>query len=187
MAFEGEFIAELPASQEEWGWQTTRVPIIENEIEKKKLFGIELAKNHPNVFEAALAALENNTTHALWAANNWQNDTIVIASRDLYANTLGVKSKLLDKEQLALKLLNVAEEKLHGRYLVEAKDRLKALELYCKLQGFLNDTPVSTNNNLTEIKIVLVKPQKEETKTIDVVPTNIEPISPVSIKLVKSA
>lgn len=182
------FIAD-PLPQEQSGWQTAPAMKIENEEEKKKLFGIELAKNHSNPFEAGCAAFENNTTLALWASNNWLNDPIVIASKDLYANTVGVQDKLLDKDQTALKLLNIAEEKLNGRYLAEAKDRLKALELYSKLRGYMAETTIDSSKTLiNEIKIVLVKPQQqEERKTIDVVPTPISDVSPVSIKLVKSA
>jgi hypothetical protein len=172
------------------GWSTTPAMQIENEEEKKKLFGIELAKGHPNPFEAGCAAFNNETALALWASNNWLNDPVVIASRDLYANTIGVQDKLLDKDQTALKLLNIAEEKLGGRYLAEAKDRLKALELYSKLRGYMSDALIDNSRTFVnnEIKVVLVKPQQqEEQKTIDLVPTPIDENPSVSIKLVKSA
>lgn len=182
------FIAD-PLPQYSGGWSTSPKMQIDNEDEKKKLFGIELAKNHPNPFEAACAAFENNTTLALWAANNWLNDPIVIGSKDLYANTVGVQDKLLDKDQTAFKLLKIADEKLNGRYLADAKDRLKALELYAKLRGYMSDVTIDNSKTLinNEIKIVLVKPQHQEaTKTIDVLPTSEEnPLA--SVKLVKSA
>lgn len=184
------FVAE-PLPQQGANWQTTPAFQIENESQKKKLFGVELAKNHTNAFEAALVAFEGNTQLALWATNNWLHDPEVIGSKDLYASTLGVQSKLLDKQQTALKLLQIAEEKLHGRYLVEAKDRLKAIELYAKICGYLNDTIIDNSKNTitnNEIKIVLVKPQeKEVSKTIDVTPTPVEVSTPVNIKLVKSS
>lgn len=170
------------------GWGTV-APKIENEIEKKKLFGIELAKNHSNAFEAALSIFIEDTATSLWVSQNWLNDPEVIASRDLYANTVGVKLKLLDKNQTALKLLQIAEEKVHGRYLAEAKDRLKALELYAKICGYLNDTLIDNSTTVTnnEMRIVLVKPQEqEEQKVINVTPVQND-IPPVSIKLVHSA
>lgn len=184
------FVAD-PLPQTQSGWSTAPRMQIENEEEKKKLFGIELAKNHPNPFEAGCVAFDKDTGLALWAANNWLNDPIVIASRDLYANTIGVQDKLLDKDQTALRLLSIAEEKQNGRYLAEAKDRLKALELYSKLRGYMSDVTIDNSKTLinNEMKIVLVKPQQqEERKTIDVVPTPIdENIPVVSVKLVKSA
>lgn len=173
-----------------WGISVSK-PVIENELEKKKLFGIELAKDHSNAFEAAIAALGDNTGLALWVSSNWLCDPEVIAARDLYANTIGVKAKLLDKNQTSVELLKIAQDKIHGRYSAEAKDRLKALELYAKLQGFLNDN-ININNSNTfvnnELKVVLVKPQsQEESKQIDVTPTQVQEANPISIKLVKSA
>jgi len=173
-----------------WGISVSK-PEIENELEKKKLFGIELAKDHANAFEAAIATFGDNTGLALWVSSNWLSDPEVIASRDLYANTVGVKSKLLDKNQTSVELLKIAQDKVHGRYTAEARDRLKALELYAKLQGFLNDALINNSNTFVnnELKVVFVKPQsKEESKQIDVTPTEIqEPTTPINIKLVKSA
>lgn len=181
----------VPEPLENSGWHSAPAPQIPNENEKKKLFGIELAKKHENAFEAALEALNGDTQLALWAVNNWVNDPEVLASRDLYSNTIGVQSKLLDKNQTALKLLKIADEKVHGRYVAEAKDRLKAIELYAKICGYLDDILIDNSNTTitnNEMKIILVKPQqKEEPKTIDVVPTPVEVPLPVSIKLVKSA
>ena len=185
------FIAEplpnLGAASGVWGNEPQIDP------EKKKLFGIELAKNHPNAFEAAIVVFNGDTGLSLWVSQNWINDPEVLAARDVYASTVGDKLKILDKDQLAVKLLTIADEKVHGRYICEAKDRLKALELYAKLQGYTAETNISTNNFINnEMKVVFVKPsqQKEEVKQIDVTPTkhlddNIS--SPISIKLVKSA
>lgn len=174
-----------------WGISVPK-PIIENETEKKALFGIELAKDHSNPFEAAIAAFGENTGLALWVSSNWIHDPEVIAARDLYANTIGVKSKLLDKEQTSVEFLNIAKEKVHGRYIAEAKDRIRALEIYAKLQGYLNDAVINNSNTFTnnELKVVFVEAShnKEESKQIDVTPTetNISPL-PMTIKLVKSA
>ena len=184
------FIAEpLPnqaAASNVWGNE----PQID--LEKKKLFGIELAKGHPNVFEAAFVVFDGDTGLSLWVSQNLINDPEVLAARDLYAATVQDKLKILDKDQLAVKLLTIADEKVHGRYICEAKDRLKALELYAKLQGFTAETNISNNNFINnEMKVVFVKPsqQKEEVKQIDVTPT--KPLednnSPITIKLVKSA
>jgi len=171
-----------------WGSVISK-PEIENEEEKKKLFGIELAKgNIP--FDAALLVTNDNAGLALWICNNWTNDPEVIAARDLYINSVGTQSKILDKEQTAVKFLQIADDKRNGRYTAETKDRLRALELYAKLCGYLNDTIINNNpsNVVNKISVVLVKPQQQEdNKIIDVVPTSVENPSNLSIKLVKSA
>jgi len=185
------FIADpLPQQQPAWGSQTRTQIVIENEEEKKKLFGIELAKDHPNPFEAAIAVFED-TGISLWASQNWLNDPLVIATRDLYLNTVGAKSKILDKDQLKARLLSVSEEKVHGRYIATPLERLKALELYAKISGFI-DNKIDINNNTlidNKMQIVLVKPQqKEEPKQIDL-SSNLEDItslSPISVKLVSN-
>lgn len=176
-------------TQPSWGQSFAQSVSINNEEEKKKLFGIELAKNHPNPFEAAITVFED-TGISLWVSQNWLNDPLVIASRDLYKNTIGDKSKILDKDQLKVKLLNISEEKVHGRYIATPQERLKALELYAKICGFIDQAKIDINNNTlidNKMQIVLVKPQqKEEPKQIDL--SNLENTlpSPVSIKLVST-
>lgn len=180
-------VSPLPTS-ENVGWgSVVSKPQIDNEEEKKKIFGIELAKNNAP-FDAAIVAVGDNTGLALWVSNNWINDPEVIAARDVYNSTVGIQSKLLDKEQTAVKFLDIADEKKNGRYLAETKDRLKALELYAKLRGFLNDGLINSPNLVTNMSVVFVKPQqKEEFKTIEAIQTPVENPSNFSIKLVKSA
>ena len=180
-------VSPLPTSENVgWGLSVSK-PQIENEEEKKKVFGIELAKNNAP-FDAAIVAVGDNTGLALWVSNNWINDPEVIAARDVYNSTVGIQSKLLDKEQTAVKFLDIADEKKNGRYLAETKDRLKALELYAKLRGFLNDGLINSPNLVTNMSVVFVKPQqKEEFKTIEANQTPVDNPSNFSIKLVKSA
>lgn len=180
-------VSPLPTSENVgWGLSVSK-PQIDNEEEKKKVFGIELAKNNAP-FDAAIVAVGDNTGLALWVSNNWINDPEVIAARDVYNSTVGIQSKLLDKEQTAVKFLDIADEKKNGRYLAETKDRLKALELYAKLRGFLNDGLINSPNLVTNMSVVFVKPQqKEEFKTIEANQTPVDNPSNFSIKLVKSA
>lgn len=155
---------------------------------KKRLFGVEWAKNnHP--FNAA-CVIFTDTVQALWASQNWISDPIVIASKDGYNSA--VKTNLLDKDALLMKLLDLADEKdPTGRFhTIEAKDRLKALELYAKIQGFIDkiDINASTNNfTNNSMKIVFVKPDNQnDNKVIEVEPEEIQeqPKLPLNIKLV---
>lgn len=140
---------------------TAPKPAIENEAEKKVLFGIELAKEP--AFKAACNVF-NDTGIALWVVANWSNDPVVIASKDKYLEAVDSSATLLDKDQLAAKVLKFADEKNASNtfYLADAKDRLSALELYAKLKGYLNNKDNSnfsfTHNNMI---IKLVEPEKK--------------------------
>ena len=158
----------------------------------KKLFGIALAK-HEKPFSAALEVFPDDTNAALWASYHWANDPVVVASRDAYAQNIELSEKLLDKEQLAAKLIKFAEEKdASGRfYICEAKDRLAAYKLFAEIQGFIGKIAIdASTNNFTnnELKITLVKPEIQEkitTKVIEAEP-DLEDALPINLKLVNS-
>lgn len=160
--------------------------------EKQKLFGIELAKN-PNAFQAALMIFPDDTSKALWASWNWVSNAITIASRDLYKQVVDVSTKLLDKDAFSVKLLDLADEKTaSGHFANETQDRLKALELYAKVRGFVGtaviDASTNTTNNNT-MEIILVKsPEKEQHKVVELAPVEDyeQPDLGVELELVKS-
>lgn len=104
------------------------------------------------------------------------------------------ETAVLDKEGLAAKLLQCAEEKIirngQAYYTNEAKDRLGFLKLYAEVMGFVGKASIDASTTFTnnEMKVVLVRPeQKEETKTIKAVANEIEEpinITPLRIKAV---
>jgi hypothetical protein len=82
--------------------------------------------------------------------------------------------QLLDKQGLAAKLLEYAEEKIvrggQVHYANDAKDRLGFLRLYAEVMGFSGKAIDSSANNFTnnEMKVVLVSPEsKHEIKTVE--------------------
>jgi hypothetical protein len=164
-----------------------------NDENKKKEFGIELAKQE-NPFNAACEIFKDDTGAALWISKHWLIDPVVIAARDLYLEAKAAETNLLDKHQLAARLLKFAEEKDVSQrfYITEAKDRLAALKLYAEICGFIGagkvEIDASTKNiNNNVMKIVLVKPDNQnDTKVIEAV-SDIEPVDnplPINIKLV---
>lgn len=177
------FEVEKPKS----AWKTPE-PVIPNAEEKKHLFGIELAKCTP--FEAACNIFGDDTNTAVWVSQNWLNDPIVVASKDKYLEAADTSQTLLDKSQLGRKLLTMAEEKNASNtfYLLDGKDRLKALELYSKIMGYSNDKPDPSINNFVhnQMTIKLVSAEKEpKAKTIDNEDTsNLNIKSPIKLKLV---
>lgn len=171
-------------------------PSYQSDENLKKQYGIELAKAQ-NPFEAGCKLFGEETSKALWVSFNWINDPIVVASRDIYLKTVEISQPLLDREQLAAKVLVLAEgEKIliNGKLIatVEPKDRLAAYKLYSDIAGYTGKVEIDnsvkniTNNELT---IKLVRADDKKPVVIDNAP-NIksempnEDQSPIKLKLV---
>lgn len=140
------------------------LPDYADDVDLKKLFGVELGKGL-KPFEAALKISDENQSKALWISSNWLNDPIVIGSKDAYTLTVKEVSKPLGKEQLLAKILEFSDERdQQGRPLIDAKERLSALNLYAEIQGFKGKNADQssgdvTNNTFNKItKVVLVSP-----------------------------
>src|SRR4051812_40998398 len=132
-----------------------------NDAQLKQAFAKALNEGK-NAFEAACLVFGKETNKALWASTNWINDELVIEEKQKYIED-EEKPVLLNKEQLSLKLLAFADDKVlyNGNeiYAAEAKDRLAALKLYSEIQGYINNkTEINTNfntkNNFMEIRFV---------------------------------
>ena len=181
----------IPDTFEVQPFSVIPAPVIDNIEEKKKLFAIELAKsNQP--FQAACTICGDNTNEALWISKNWINDPEVIGYKDLYLNSLQTSKTLLDKDEIAAKLLNMSEETNPSGtfYILDGKDRLKALELYAKIQGYLDTKDKSTPTFIhNQMVVKFVKPNIKE-KIIDNNEANedqsIVNITPLKVKLVSA-
>ena len=183
-------------------WQTAPAvqapkPAYQEDEGLKKAFGIELAKAS-NPFEAACKIFVD-TSQALWASTYWLADPLVIASRDIYLETVELNKPPLDRNQLAAKVLALADEKIliNGVYrpTIEAKDRVAALKLYSEIQGFTGKVEIDnsvTNNTLNEMTIKLVRADDKKSVILDHAPNVKSEIlnenlpSPISLKLVKA-
>lgn len=165
-------------------------PTIQNEDEKKHLFGLELAKHSP--FQAACEVFGDDTNTALWVSQNWINDPIVLAVKDKYLEAADTSQTLLDKSQLGRKLLAMADEKNQSNtfYILDGKDRLKALELYAQVMGYKDNKAADSVQNFIHntMTVKLVEPEKKEvaTKIIEHNEdnSNQNSTSPIKLKLV---
>ncbi len=178
-------------------------PSYQDDIGLKNKFGVELAKV-TNPLDAAGKIFPDDNSKALWISFNWLNDPVVIASRDIYLKTVELSSPPLDREQLASKVLALAEEKILSPKLgclipvAEAKDRIAAFKLYSDILGYTGKVEIDNSiKNITnnELIIKLVKPEaKEVAKVIDHAP-NVKsskildntPSLPINLKLVSGA
>ena len=147
-------------------------PLIENETELKKAFGSQLGLGKQS-FDAACEVCGSNTAQALYISQHWLNDPVVLAAKEIFIKTVHNSNTLLDAEELAAKLLQMANEKNASNtfYLLEGKDRLKALELYAKVRGFDKSVAPTTNITFKQMVVKFVEPKKEE-KIIDQLPDN---------------
>lgn len=142
----------------------------------KKAFAIEWAKVPTDPFKAALQVFPEDTTSALWASRNWILEPDVNAIKDQYLKSLKEHEKLLDREETARKFLSFCDEKdKSGRYTIEARDRLKALEYYAKMMGYMEESVIKNviNNDTTvnnnEMKIVFVEPDAKMIEKISAI------------------
>jgi len=165
----------------------------------KKQYGIELAKT-TNPFEAGCKLFGDDTSKALWVSFHWASDPIVVASKDIYLKTLKLSSPPLDREQLAAKVLELAEgEKVErdGRSIptIDPKERINAFKLYSEILGYTGKVEIDNSTktfNHNEMKILLVKPKAPEPVTIETANAKSEVLnanvpSPISLKLVKAS
>ena len=188
-------VASPPVSPWSVGVTSPIVQSYQSDENIKKQFGIELAKS-TNPFEAGCKVFGEETNKALWVSFNWTNDPLVVASRDIYLKTIELNKPLLDKEQLAAKVLALADEKVlkNGAYVpsIEAKDRIAALKLYSDIAGYTGKVEIDNSTKTfqhNEMVIKLVKPEDKKPVTIDNAPKenkNLNEISnsPITLKLV---
>jgi hypothetical protein len=184
-----------------WVKETPKpAPEYQTDENLKKAFGIELAKT-TNPLDAAVKVAGDDQSKALWISFHWLTDPVVVASRDIYLKTLELSTPPLDKEQLAAKVLALADEKILSPKLgvlipvSEAKDRIAAYKLYSEIMGYTGkveidqSTKTFTHNEMT-IKLVKAEDRKPA-HTIEHAPNvkseNVEHSSPITLKLVGGA
>lgn len=177
-AWGGSWPIAMPAKLEPW----------QLDYDLKQLFGIELAKGL-QPFKAGLSIFPDDANKALWVSHYWKGDAVVIAARDIYVDTIETKQKLLDKDGLAVKLLEFADERHpSGFYINDAKDRLAALALYAKVQGLDKTDINNTVNNFIDnkLELVLVKSPKKEIIEATIIENTEKIVNtlPANIKLV---
>ena len=119
----------------------------------KKAFGVELAKS-TNAFEAACKVFKEETNKALWVSFHWLSDPLVVATRDVYLKTLELSAAPLDREQLAAKVLKLAEGEKRERAgvllpTIEAKDRIAAFKLYSEILGYTGKVEIDAQLQIT--------------------------------------
>lgn len=140
----------------------TAVASWRDDPDRKRRFAQAL-QTSPTPFDAALAVFGADTGAALWASVHWLGDPLVQSVKEDVKAT----KKILDKDSLCHKLLNISEEKSpQGYYIIEPKDRIACLKLYAEIQGYIGKVEAATFNNFANnnLKVVFVKPDNDHHK-----------------------
>jgi hypothetical protein len=177
--------------------QQVNVPAWQSDERLMRAYGEALAKNSVNPFQAACEVFGKEINAALWASNYWLTNPVVVAARDEKLKSLDISKELLNKDALAKKLLNFADERsLDGRFpLHDSKDRLAALKLYAEIMQFIGQASIDMSNktftnNVMNIKFVKPDRKEEIEPEIKTIEHNVEEEKltlPVKIKLVSNS
>lgn len=117
---------------------------MDNELELKKTFALELLKSPTEGFKIAAALFPENAGKALEIATRWPRDKDVTAFMTEALDNLGEIHFLPTKGNLARSVWNMSQD---ARLCVD--DKLKAMRLYADIMGFVEKAaPVNINNNM---------------------------------------
>ena len=125
---------------------------------QKKTFAIEWLKAKTDdptaLFRIACDIEPVDVGRALAIAKNWPTDAEVLAFRQKFLDEKGEEGLLPTKSDAAMLAWEMANDT--G---IEAKDRLKALELYGSMLGFVSKPVASVSNNQTNVinRVMIVK------------------------------
>lgn len=119
----------------------------------KDLFAAALLRQPDNPFAAACSVFGLDTSRALQASAEWINDPYVLTRQAEMLETMGEEAFLPSKLSLARKVFQLAEATK------DAKDRLKAYELYGNIMGHIHKQTAIANvtNNVTTNKVMVIK------------------------------
>ena len=108
-------------------------PPEENEDELKQAFAMLLLKTPSDPFKAALSLFPNNTNRALWIAQNWPADILVLKSqREIIDEDDGELSFLPTKADF----LGLVWDKMNTEF-IDNEDFAKLGKLYADSRGFI--------------------------------------------------
>ena len=112
------------------------------EIEEKAAFAAFLLRES-DPFKAALLLHPNNTNRALWIANHWKNDVIVLSHMGEMREAGVTKyNKELLREQLTEKMLAIVDDT--GE---ETKERINAAQFIANLHALIQKPETIINSN----------------------------------------
>lgn len=123
---------------------------------QKEAFGVALGQFPGDAWKAALSIFGEDTGKALTASQYWINDPIVIKAKNEYIENNGKALNLLSKEELAIKILALADTTTN-----DFRDRMNGYKLYAELMDFMpkvNNTQINDNRTMNVTNKVMLVP-----------------------------
>ena len=119
--------------------------------ENKLLFAEAFLRHPDNAFTAAKSVFPRNMAYALYASQHWLHDEDVISQQKELLKTNGEATYLPSKSEVAREIHTLAGNAQ------EPDIKLKALQLYCNVRGYIEKPGTTINNNSVCNKIMVVK------------------------------
>ena len=127
---------------------------LEDELELKKRFAVELLKQPDKPFKVAQEIFGDDTGKALFISTKWPSDPDVKRFQFQAVEEVGDMAFLPTKADLAREAWRIATSSA-----IPVDDRLKAMRLYGDVRGFIDKGSAIINNTnvLNNNKVMLVK------------------------------
>lgn len=125
-------------------------------VDEKKLFGKALGMYPGDAWTAACSVFSDDPGKALNAAQNWVSDITVIEAKHEYLDANGKALNVLTKEELAKKIITLADTTT-----IDVRDRLNAFKLFAELMDYMpkpNNVNVNDNRQMHVTQHVMLVP-----------------------------
>lgn len=136
-------------------WGSPLSEVDEQELERlKKAFAFAWLYTPNEPYKAALQVFQPHTGKALWVADNWLTDPIVIDEKDRLLKEHGSLHFLPDKTQIAREVYELAQSSK------STSEKLASFKLYSDIMGFVEPKTINNNgviNNNQGAKVMVIK------------------------------
>lgn len=136
-------------------WGSPLAETDETELERlKKAFALAWLHTPSEPYKAALRVFHIHTGKALWVADNWLTDPVVMEEKERLLNEHGSLHFLPDKTQVAREVYDLAQSSK------STSEKLASYKLYSDIMGFV-EPKTFTNNGIIQnnqgAKVMVIK------------------------------
>ena len=117
---------------------------------------------HPNdAFKAALEVFPTDTSKALYICNNWTRTDEIVELKNKAVKQTGEGAYLPSKPKVAREIFDLQTQT------DDPELKLKALKLYCDVQGYIEKPGTTINNQQVSNRIMVVKDHGDDDSWAD--------------------
>jgi len=132
------------------------VSLVPDDDEKKRAFAFNLLKNPNKPIEAAKAVFPDDMATACTVSVAWVNDGKIVQYQQELLKEYGEEHFLPSKADVARELYRIGAQQP-----AEDRDKIKALETYSRLMGYLGDGSTNINNYMSTSNRVMMVPEHQ--------------------------